>query len=224
LNPASETEFQAVQAALLAVCHRAVDPDAIATKLGAIYEGATLQSQVALLELFGALGGGVAVEAVHRAIMDPADEIQDAATRILGTWPDTGAASVLLAVMESDAYEGFRIRALRGFIRIIRQMDISNDHRFNMTMEALSHAHRDAEILLIVDALGRIPIHASLMKLLEFLDQPAFAEQASLSAVNIGRALIASHPNDVGTVMRNVLEVADDANTRRIAEEILEML
>jgi HEAT repeat protein len=224
LNPASDTEFQAVRTALLAVCHRAVDPDTIATKLAVIYEGATLQAQIAMLELFGALGGGVAVESVHRAIMDPTEEIQDTATRILGTWPDTGAATVLLAVMESDADERFRIRALRGYIRIIRQMDTSNEHRFHMSMEALARAQRDDEILLIVDALGRIPTHASLMKLLEFLDKPTFAEQAATSGIAVGRALIAPHPNEVGVVMRKILEVSEHAEARRIAEEILGQL
>ena len=224
LNPTSETEFQAVLAALRAVCHRAVDPDAIATKLSAVYDGATLQSQSALLELFGALGGRVAIEAVQRAVADPTELIQDTATRILGEWPDPDAAPVLLRVMESDADERFKIRALRGYIRIVRQMDTSNEHRFHMSMEALARAQRDAEILLIVDALGRITTHASLMKLLEFLDQPTFAEQAALSGLNVGRALITPHPNEVGTVMRKIIEVTENANTRRIAEEILQQL
>jgi HEAT repeat protein len=57
LKPASDTEFEAVKASLRVVCNRSVDPDAVASKLVAVYQGAALPSQCALLELFGALGG-----------------------------------------------------------------------------------------------------------------------------------------------------------------------
>jgi HEAT repeat protein len=221
LKPASETEFKAIQDALRVVCHRTVDPDAVAGKLVAVYQGASLQAKSALLELFGALGGKVAIDAVQSAVADPTEQIQDTATRVLGEWPDPDAAPVLLGVMQSGANDRFKTRALRGYIRIVRQMDTSNEHRFNMCMEALALAKRDEEKLLLVDALGRITIPASLMKLLEFLDQPTFAEQAAASAINVGKALLTQCPNEVATVMRKVVDTTQNADTRRMAEELL---
>jgi len=222
LNPKSETEFKAVQESLKVVSHRTVDPDAVAAKLAAVYEGATLQARCALIELFGALGGKTAIDAVQKAVADPTEQIQDTATRILGEWPDPDAAPVLLGVMRSEADDRFKTRALRGYIRIVRQMDTSNEHRFNMCMEALALAKRNEEKLLLVDALGRIPTYASLMKLSEFLDQPDFAEQAATSALNVGRALLTPHPNEVAAIMRKIVEITQNTETKRIAGELLQ--
>jgi HEAT repeat protein len=180
-----------------------------------------LQAKCALLELFGALGGKVAIDAVQSAIADPTVQIQDTATRVLGEWPDPDAAPVLLSVLRSEAGERFKIRALRGYIRIVRQMDTSNEHRFNMCMEALALAQRDEEKTLLVDALGRITTHASLLKLSEFIDQPVFAEQASLMAINVGKALRTQLPDDVTAVMRKIIDTTQNADTKRMAEDVL---
>jgi len=222
LKPASATEFEAVQASMRVVCFRTVDPDAVAAKLAAAYGDATLQSQCALIELFGALGGKVAITAVQNAVADPTERIQDTATRVLGEWPDPDAAPVLLGVMRSQAGERFKIRALRGYIRIVRQMDTSNEHRFNMCMEALALAERDEEKSLLVDALGRITTPASLAKLSEFIDQPTFAEQASLMAINVGKAIKTQQPDAVAAVMQKIIAVTQNADTRRMAEDVLQ--
>ncbi|MCL2623575.1 MAG: HEAT repeat domain-containing protein [Planctomycetaceae bacterium] len=221
LKPASETEFEAVKASLRVVCFRTVDPDATAAKLEAVYGDASLQAKCALIELFGALGGKVAITAVQQAIANPAVQIQDTATRVLGEWPDPDAAPVLLSVLRSEADERFKIRALRGYIRIVRQMDTSNEHRFNMCMEALALAQRDEEKTLLVDALGRITTAASLAKLSEFIDQPTFAEQASLMAISVGKALRTQLPDDVTAVMQKIIATTQNADTRRQAEEVL---
>ena len=221
LQPASETEFKAVQDSLRVVCHRTVDPDAVAGKLAAVYQGATLQAKSALLELFGALGGKVAIDAVQNAVADPTEQIQDTATRVLGEWPDPDAAPVLLGVMQSEANDRFKTRALRGYIRIVRQMDTSNEHRFNMCMEALALSKRDEEKSLLIDALGRITTIASLVKLSEFIDQPTFAEQASLSAISVGKAIRTQHPDEVVAVLRKIVDTTQNADTKRMAEELL---
>jgi len=221
LKPGSPTEFEAVKASLRVICHRSVDPDAVARKLVAVYQDASLEAKCALIELFGALGGKVAIESVQNAIADSTEQIQDTATRILGEWPDPDAAPVLLGVMKSEASDRFKTRALRGYIRIVRQMDTSNEHRFNMCMEALALATRDEEKTLLVDALGRITTPASLAKLSEFIDQPTFAEQASLMAINVGRAILTQHRDAVKAVMQKIVDMTQNADTKRMAEEVL---
>jgi len=218
----SDAEFQAIQSSLRVVSHRTVDQDVVATKLAAIYPDAPLRTQCALLELFGALGGGVAIAAVQNALANPAEEIQDTASRVLGEWQDPAAAPVLLSIMQSQVNDRFKTRALRGYIRIVRQMDVSNDHRFNMSMQALALAQRNEEKLLLVEALGRIPTPASLAKISEFLDQPTFAELAATSAISVGRAILTQKPAEVAAAMRKILEVTKNAETRHQAEELLQ--
>jgi len=88
-------------------------------------------------------------------------------------------------------------------------------------MQALALAQRDEEKSLLVDALGRITTPASLAKLSEFIDQPTFAEQASLMAINVGKALRTQLPDDVTAVMRKIIDTTQNADTKRQAEEVL---
>lgn len=222
MNPDSDTEFEAVKAALLVVCHRTVNQDDVAEKLAAFYDEAPLKTKIALLDLFGALGGPVAIDAVHKAVADPTEAIQDNASRVLGAWPDPEAAPVLLTVMQNPKAQKFHNRALRGYIRIVRQMDTSNEHRFNMCMQAFEFSVRNEEKLLLVDALGRIPIPQSLDKLLELIEIPEFTQPVCVSAVNVGKAIVTQHREKVAAMMQKVIEVTQDSETKRLATEILE--
>ncbi len=224
VHPANDVEFGTVAASLKVVCHRAVDPEAVAEKVAAVYADSSLKSKCALLDLFGALGGKVAIEAVRTAVADQTVEIQDTATRVLGDWPDPDAAPVLLEVLKSDGNPKFKIRALRGYIRIIRQMDTSNEHRFNMCMEALPLAQREEEVLLIIDALGRITTFSSLEKLIEFLNNPTYAKAACVPGLNIGKALMTQAPEYSAVAMRKIVEVTDNDDVKRQAEEVLRAL
>lgn len=223
LAPASKTEFDTVIGSLTTVCHRTVDQDAVATKLAAAYEkAANDETRAVLIQLYGALGGTVAINAIKAAIANPAESVQDNATQVLGNWPNPEAAPVLLEVLQNPAAAKFHNRALRGYIRIVRQMDTSNEHRYNMCMTALELCKRDEEKLLLVDALARIPIPNSLEKAAEFFESPAFAETAFRSAVSLGRALQTQHRDLVAKTMQRIIDLTPDAELKRQAAEILE--
>lgn len=224
LKPSSKIEFDTVIGSLQVVCNRTVDCDAVAGKLAAVYETAPVETKIVLLELYGALGGQAAIAAVEKAVADQTEAIQDAATRVLGNWHDPEAASVILGILKNPSVQKFHNRSLRGYIRIVRQMDVSNEHRFNMCLEALKLVQRNEETLLIIDALGRIPILKSLEKLQEFLEQPEFAEPASLSAIAVSRSIIAQQQEKVTAAMQKVLDVTKNNDTRRQAAEILEKI
>jgi HEAT repeat protein len=222
LNPRSKIEFDTVIGSLHVVCNRTVDCEAVAGKLAAVYDSAPIETKTVLLDLYGALGGQTAITAVGKAVADPTESIQDAATRVLGNWHDPDAAPVLLGILQNPAVQKFHNRSLRGYIRIVRQMDTSNGHRFNMCLEAMKFVQRNEEQLLLIDALGRIPIPQSLEKLQEFLENPLLAEPAALSAIAVGKAILTQQREKVAAVMQKILEVTKNNDTRRQAGEILE--
>jgi HEAT repeat protein len=222
LKPRSKIEFDTVIGSLHVVCNRTVDCDAVAEKLAAVYDAAPIETKTVLLDLYGALGGQTAIAAVKKAVADPTEAIQDAATRVLGNWHDPDAAPVILGILQNPAVQKFHNRSLRGYIRIIRQMDTSNEHRFNMCLEALKFVQRNEEKLLLIDALGRIPIPQSLEKLQEFLEIPELAEPASLSAIAVGKAIITQQREKVIAAMQKVLTVTQNDETKRQAKEMLE--
>ncbi|MDR0703846.1 MAG: HEAT repeat domain-containing protein, partial [Planctomycetaceae bacterium] len=142
-KPHSKIEFDTVIGSLHVVCNRTVDCDAVAEKLAAVYDTAPVKTKTVLLDLYGALGGQTAITAVKKAVADPTEAIQDAATRVLGNWHDADAAPVILGILQNPVVQKFHNRSLRGYIRIVRQMDTSNEHRFNMCLEALKYVQRD---------------------------------------------------------------------------------
>ncbi|MDR2116311.1 MAG: HEAT repeat domain-containing protein, partial [Planctomycetaceae bacterium] len=127
LKPRSKIEFDTVIGSLHTVCNRTVDCEAVAEKLSAVYGSAPIETKTVLLDLFGALGGQTAIAAVRKAVADPTEAIQDAATRVLGNWHDHDAAPVILGILQNPAVQKFHNRSLRGYIRIVRQMDTSNE-------------------------------------------------------------------------------------------------
>ena len=84
-------------------------------------------------------------------------ETQDAAMRALGNWPSVKAAPLLLDLAKNLDSDKLKSRALRGYIRLARQMDLSPDRRLAMCEEALRTARRDDEKKLVLAVLVRIP-------------------------------------------------------------------
>ncbi|MGD0897948.1 MAG: HEAT repeat domain-containing protein [Thermoguttaceae bacterium] len=142
--------------ALTRACVRMPDREACAEKLIAAMSQATVPAKCSFLGTLGAMGGAKALGAVAAAAKDASPELQDAATRVLGEWMSTDAVPVLLDLAKTAADPKFKIRALRGYIRIARQLDVPNDQRLAMCKEALRLASRDEERTLVVEVLKRI--------------------------------------------------------------------
>jgi len=77
--------------------------------------------------LFGVLGKVSGKNALKAVVMsgamsgDPA--VKDAATKVLGEWVNTDAAPALLEIAKHDPDVKYQIRAMRGYIRIARQLE-----------------------------------------------------------------------------------------------------
>jgi HEAT repeat protein len=149
-------EATAVQAAISAACARIGDRDACAAKLQAGLHESPLAVQRFLLDLFGRLGGAQALAIVSAAARDAKVEVRDAATQALGNWPTADAAPVLLDLAKTLRDERLRLRALRGYLRIPRQLDVPNYQRLAMCREALPLAQRDEDKRLIGEVAARV--------------------------------------------------------------------
>ena len=157
LAPANDQERTAVEESLKVACRRSADKEACAGTLAGCLAGASSRVRFFLLELLGSVGGSTALEAVASAALSEDEQTQDVATRVLGQWLSPDAAPVLLEVAENSPYEKYKVRALRGAIRILRQMDIPDDSRIAMCRRAMGLAKRDQERVLVLEAMGRIP-------------------------------------------------------------------
>ena len=117
--PSDETG-RATHDALRVVCARFAGDETCGRVVVAALTAGTPDERPFLLELLALIGGPTALHAVGQAALDPQTQIQDAATRLLGQWRGADAAPVLFDVAKNSKNEKFRIRALRGYIRIVR--------------------------------------------------------------------------------------------------------
>ena len=221
LAPANEQERKVVEESLKAACQRSADKESCAKTLARCFTRASRQVRFFLLELLGSVGGSTALEAVASAALSEDEQTQDVATRVLGQWLSPDAAPVLMEVAEKSPYRKYQVRALRGAIRILRQMDVPDGSRITMCSQGMKLAERDEERVLVLEALGRIPSARALPIVVPYLQTESLKKAACSATVSIAEKIVATEPTAVAEAARQVLQVADDNDLVRRAEELL---
>jgi len=189
--------------ALRKACLRSPDREAYADLLIRAMPRATTSAKCDLLDLLGVVGGAKALEGVADAARSGNDELEDAATRVLGGWMSPDAGPVLLELAKSGT-EKYRIRALRGYIRIARQLDVPTDERIAMCRAALEVATRDDERALVLEVLGRNPTPESIEL-----------------ALTLAEKIVATQKDAVAAAMRAAVKATQDAELVARARKLL---
>lgn len=141
----------------LTVACRRLPQEACARLLLETLHEQPFSTQVGLIEPFTELGNNAALEIITKwARSDEGAQI-DAATRLLGKWPTGDAASVLYELAGKLQNSRYRIRALRGYIRVARLLDLPNNERVRISENALQLADRVEEKELVLGVLRRYP-------------------------------------------------------------------
>jgi HEAT repeat protein len=154
--PPHAEDTQVAQQALSAACVRMPQREACAEKLAAALVQAPLPAKVAILETLSAMGGATALQTVGAAAKDPDPQLQDTATRLLGSWMTVDAAPVLLDLAKAPSGK-YKVRALRGYLRLPRQFSMTEEQRVAMCRNALQAAERDEERKLVLEVIERYP-------------------------------------------------------------------
>ncbi|MHB9068378.1 MAG: HEAT repeat domain-containing protein [Pirellulaceae bacterium] len=220
VKPASPEAANAAKAALRKACQRMPDRDAAAQILMRQMSGAPQSVQADLLDLLGDLGGAQALEHVVAAAKGDDEPLQDAATRVLGRWMNPDAAPRLLELTKAENNK-FKVRTLRGYIRIARQLNVPTEQRIEMCQTALALADRDEDRSLVLETLGRYPAITSLKAVTAYLDNPALREVASSSAVAIGEKLADQQPREVAEAMKQVVAATTNDDLLQKAKRLL---
>ena len=216
----SPQETAALKEALKVACVRTPDRDACAGRLLECLPPNA--SQCYLIELLGSVGGARALKGVSAAAEDANVDLQDAATRVLGEWMSADAAPELLRLAKTPRNDKFRIRALRGYIRIVRQMSLSAEQKLAMCEAAFGAAQRDEERRLVLAALSRVPSSKALSMVTPHLANPALAEEAAAAALAVGETIVQTDPRVVADAMRRVLKSGVSSGKTAQAKALLE--
>jgi HEAT repeat protein len=221
VSPSTPEVASAAKEALRKACMRMPDRDAAAAELIDRMATAPTAAQVDLLDMLGVLGGAKALEGVAQAAKGANEALQDAATRVLGEWLTPDAAPVLLE-LASSGNDKFKIRCLRGYIRIPRQLDVPLDERAAMCRKALAVAERDEERKLVLEVLARYPSRESLDVALSVLETATLKQAAAQTAVKIAEKIADSEPAAVADAMQNLLEAGVRGGPANRAKALLE--
>ena len=177
--PKKPEDTEAATQALHAACVRLPDGEACAAKLVAAMAAAPVSAKCTVLEVLGAMGGTTALKAIGDAGKTANPQLQDTASRLLGQWMTVDAAPVLLELATMTADDKYKIRALRGYIRIARQFDVPAQQRAEMCRRALQAAERDTEKKLVLEVLQRYPSIDMLKLAVEVAKVPALKSDAT---------------------------------------------
>jgi hypothetical protein len=219
---ADEEETAAAKEALNMAAQRMSDREGCAAKLAGCLKGASEANQAFILEVLGRVSGRKALETVVANARSDVPGLKDAATKVLGDWPNADAGPALLEIAKSDRDAKYRIRALRGYIRIGRQLQVPDEARIAMFRTAMETATRDEEKQLALDILSRVPSEATLQLAISHLGEAGLKNAAADAAVKIAGELAASNPKAVAAAMQKVADAKIRGKPGTRAKELLD--
>ncbi|WP_146390516.1 HEAT repeat domain-containing protein [Allorhodopirellula solitaria] len=195
------TALKAVRAA----CVRMADKAACVDQLEAAMKDADPASQIEILEILAAMGGPEALLAIEKSALGNSYALQNAATRLLGGWMTVDAANVLEKVAAKRDHP-YRIRAARGYLRLLRQFPMPPARRDSMAETAMSLSTRDEEKRLLLDAAGRYPSLKMLELTVQIGENSSLQNEAQAVGMAIARDL---EPSDRVTDLLNDLDIQE---------------
>jgi len=190
VNPKYADDAPIAQQALMAASIRMPDREACAEELSAALARSPLPKKVVLLQILGAVSGTKALQTIGENAKSEDSELQDASTRLLGEWMTIDAAPVLLDLSKTIVEDKYKVRALRGYIRICRQFIMPEPQRVEMCQKAIEASKNPAEQKLMLDVLKRYPSIGTLKLALQMNhDLPDLKEEATQAAMAIAQKL-----------------------------------
>lgn len=176
--------------ALKAACVRMPQREECAEKLSNALDRASASAKQAILDTLKDMGGEKSLRTMARMGKSEDTQMQDMATRILGEWMSADAGPVLLDLAK-DPKSGYRVRALRGYIRLPRQfgLQMSDQQRVDMCRKAWEAAERDAEYELVLQVIERYPSVGMLRLAVEASKNEALKDKATAVAVSVAQKI-----------------------------------
>ena len=214
---------QAAVDALSAACARLPRPVCV-DQLSRAMERTSGNARLMLLEQIAAVGGPEALQTVADQARRGDDATRDAATRLLGEWLSADAAPHLLALAQNLREPKYRIRALRGYVRCARQLDMTPEQRLEVCRNVLEVADRKEEKLLIFEVLRRFPSVDGLQLAVSLLSDAQLRDQAARTILATADSVAQSAAPQVRMALDAVARSEVGPGLRQQAQQRLQQL
>lgn len=205
----SSDEGEAAERALMEAAIRMPDREGTAAKLAQAMSKASPTAKATLLKVLGAMGGTTALETIAVAVKSGDEQLQDVGTRVLGEWMTPDAGPVLLEITKDPGSKKYQVRALRGYLRIARQLkQLPDEQRIAMARQALEVAQRAEERELAFDVLKRCPSVESIELASSLVDDAELRDQAVETAIFIGEKIKDKDPAAAKSAAQKALQAS----------------
>ena len=221
INAKGDEEKAVAEQAVKDTVIRMPDEDACAATIAECMNDAPAEVKVFLMERLLDISGQSALKTVVAVARSDDEAMKDNATRILGNWVSADAAPELFELAKDLTENKYKIRALRGYIRIARQLNPSEEDRMKICANTLAIAERVEEKKLVLEVLGRYPSAAALKIAVSAADHDEIREEACHRALAIAERIIESDKSAVAEAMPKVMEKTKNGGRKAKAQELL---
>jgi len=215
-------DLDAAERALSAVCVKTDNPQSHAGKLIGLLAKAQPAQKAVLLRVLGVVGGPDALKAVRAAVDDGDGPVRDAAFRALCSWKTADAAPDLLTMAKSAPEASRKTAALRGYISLVRDENLSTEQKLAMCKQAAELIGRNEDKKLLLGVLGTVPSAEALAMAMTNVDDPATRDEACFAAVAISEKIVEQKPQEVTEALQKVLKATENKNVIRNAKQTLQ--
>ena len=172
---------------------------------GALGWAQSVESRCALLELLPACGDAAALAALQDAASDSDNRIREAGVRALADWPDLSAWNALAEIYRQPGRELLRGLALRGLVRLAGEANAHPDAKLVERYRLLlAGARSDADLRLILGALGGAAQPGALELAVPLLDKPGVRAEAEVAVKKIAEAIKAQDPQAAQAALKRL--------------------
>ncbi|QDV21549.1 HEAT repeat protein [Gimesia panareensis] len=218
-NPGDATIGDALKAA----CAR-LPLEETAQALASAMDGASIEQQQLLLKQLAAIGGETALKTVVAAARSNNDDLQNTATDLLGKWVTIDVAPPLLELAQSLDNRKYKIRALRGYIRVARQLNMTPAERLEVCRNTLANAERNDEKKLVFEVLRRYPTPQAVNFTIKLLKEKDLNIPASATIVSWAERGTPIENTLLRDALQQVIATSDNAGLKQRAEQQLERI
>ncbi len=149
------------------------------------YNKATVDEKMLLFNIFKVVGGDALMNITVQEMQSTDEQIHEAAFRTLTEWPDNRALSILIDIGSNDQEKRYRILALRGAIRILRENPMGEQRALLYYKEIMNAATRPEEKRQVLAGLAEIKTVSSLRLITSVLDDSNINHEAFLAALAV---------------------------------------
>lgn len=221
VNAKNDQEKAVASQAVKDTVIRMPDEDACAAKIAQCMEGAPVEVKEFLMERLLDISGQAALKTVVAMARSNDDAMQNKATEVLGNWISADAAPELFELAKELKENKYKIRALRGYIRIARQLNPSEEERMAICRNTLAIAERVDEKKLVMEVLNRYPSATSLEIAVSAVGDNEIRENACQVAISVAEKIVDSNQAAVAAAMPKVVEATKSADRAAKAKALL---